>query len=84
MYGQGGNFSTWLCGIGGFMPGPLGMIMTVILWGLALVLAFKAIQYLFSWSVKGKSIRSLNILKERYAAGELNKSEFEQMKRDIS
>ena len=84
MYGQGMGFTNWLCGAGSFMPGPFGMILTILLWGLAIMMVVKAFQYLFSLTGKGRYSSSLNKLKDRYAAGDITREEFEQIKRDIT
>lgn len=84
MYGQGFNSSNWLCGFSGFIPGPFGIILTILFWGLVIFLAFKLIQYLFSLTGRGRSLGALGIVEKRYAAGEITRGEFEQIKRDIS
>jgi len=84
MYGQGMGFSNWLCGAGGFMPGPFGMIFTVLIWVVVIGLIISVFQYFFSAKKRGGSSSSLTILKDRYAAGEISKQNFEQMKRDIA
>lgn len=87
MYGQGMNFSNWLCGAGGFMPGPLGMVVTFLFWALVIYLIVKIFGYFFpsiSTRKTEESPNAVNILKTRYAAGEISRTEFEQMKNDIA
>jgi putative membrane protein len=84
MYGQGMGFSNWLWGGAGFMHGPVGMIVMVLFWALIIGLVVKIFQFFFSPKSPYKHSSSLEILKERYASGEINKSEFDQMKKDIA
>ena len=62
-----------------FFFGPFFMIVfwALIIWG---IVSF--INYI-SRSSKGKSNNAEEILKERYAKGELTKDQFETMKKDI-
>jgi putative membrane protein len=83
MYGQNG-FSDWFCGGFGFMPGPFGMIFTILLWVAVITVTVKILQSLFFSGKQSRSSDSLKILKDRYAAGEITKDEFEQIKRDIT
>jgi uncharacterized membrane protein len=67
------------CGPGAFFPGPFGMIMTILIWMLIVVLVVKLFQFLFR--NKNENIPDiLEIIKTRYAQGEISKEEFEQMK----
>lgn len=84
MYGQGLSTSSWLCGFSGFIPGPFGILLTMFFWGLAIFLAFKLIQYLISLTGRGKTTGALSVLEKRYAAGEITRGEFEQIKTDIT
>ena len=84
MYGQGMGFSNWLWGGAGFMHGPVGMIVMVLFLVLIIGLVVKMFQYFFSSKSPDKQSSALEILKERYASGEINKSEFDQMKKDIA
>jgi putative membrane protein len=84
MYGQGMGFSNWLCGGTGFMSGPIGMIVMILFWAVIIGVAVKLFLVLFSSKAQRNDSSALAILKERYAAGEISKLEFEQMKKDIS
>jgi len=64
----------------------LGMISMVLVW----VLVILGIVILVKWIAAGSSVAgqppaktALDILKERYARGEIGREEFEQKKRDI-
>ena len=89
---QGGRYEGWHMGPG--MMGEWGMgwfggIFMIIFWILILVgLAF-VIRWLFQATSKkgdgGQSgSRAIDILKERYARGEIDKAQFEDMKRDLA
>lgn len=64
--------------------GIIGFIL-MILWLLFVIAAFI---FLIKWLAKqfkgGDESSSFEILKERYARGEIDKTEFEEMKKDIS
>ena len=87
MFGHNVGFSEWWCGPGAFFPGPLGMIVSLFFWGLIIYLAVWILQAIFkSKSQDGSAAngsRALDILKERYARGEIGNAEFEQMKTDL-
>ena len=82
-WGMGhGMMGNW--GMGGF-----GMVFMMIFWVLVIVGLVFLIKWLIQTTSSGKEAQSkgskaLEILKERYARGEINKAEFESMKRDIS
>ncbi|MEJ2725128.1 MAG: SHOCT domain-containing protein [Deltaproteobacteria bacterium] len=76
--------------MGGFGGGWFGGIFMIVFWVLIIV----AVVFLIRWLVQstkghssqgwtGSSNRALDILKERYARGEINKEEFEEKKRDL-
>ena len=84
MYGQGMGFSNWLCGGAGFMQGPLGMIVMIIFWALIIGVVVKLFQVLFTSKAQRNNAGAIEILKERYARGEISKTEFLEMKKDIA
>ena len=84
MYGQKMmGYSDWMWGGGDFMHGPLGIIAMVLFWALIIGLVVKLFQFFFSSGASPKESSVLDILKKRYASGEISKAEFDQMKRDI-
>ena len=84
MYGQKADFSGWLCDFGYSMPGPLGMIFTILIWAAVILVIIKIVQSLFFPLNKSGSSSALKILKNRYAGGEITKGEYEQIKRDLA
>lgn len=66
------------------MHGPVGMIVMVLFWALIIGLGVKMFQFFFPSKQHNSQSRSREILKERYASGEISKSEFDQMKKDIA
>ncbi len=66
------------------MQGPLGMIVMIIFWALIIGAVVKLFQVLFTSKVQRNNSGAIEILKERYARGEISKIEFEEMKKDIS
>ncbi len=79
MYGISNGFGGW----GNMMGWFGGGIMMLLFWG--------AIIYFIVWLVRNSktngvdgSKNALDILKERYAKGEIDKKEFEEKKKDLS
>ena len=78
----------------GFNPGFtfLGFVFHVLFWGLIIMLIFKFFKHGSYRHCCGHEMnedeemgdRSLEIIKERYAKGEIDKKEFEQLKKDLS
>lgn len=78
-------------GPGMMMPfgayGLMGWIMMILFWGVVVMAGVALVR----WMLRGGGPaaegpggnRALDILKERYARGEIDKAQFEQMKRDI-
>ena len=82
MMGGGGNP---MMGYGWNGFGLLGWIPMLLFWILLILGAVALLRYLGGSARSGDKGRSpLDILKERYAKGEIDKKEFEQMKKDLS
>lgn len=78
-YGYGPGMMGWWGPMGWF--GPLGMILFWVLLVIVIILLFKR-----NWSSKPGGLPSesaLDILKKRYARGEINKEEFLEKKKDL-
>jgi len=77
--------------MGGFGFG-FGWIFMLLFWGLIIWAVFALVRGVSGYGCWGghprdeherKGSNALSILKERYAKGELNKEEFEKMKKDL-
>jgi putative membrane protein len=88
---QYGRYGDWHMGpgmMGGWGMGWFGSIFMLIFWGLIIVGLVLLIRWLIQTTKKGpealhSGARALEILKERYAGGEIDKEEFEEKKRDL-
>ena len=63
----------------------LGFIFQILFWGLIIMLIVRLFKSSHRCQHEGDDKdRSLEIVRERYAKGEINKKEFEQLKKDLS
>ena len=91
VYAQQGRYSSWGSGtgmMGGWGMGWFGGIFMIVFWILILIALVLVIKWIIQTTGGGKArgkdgSRALDILKERYARGEIDKSEFETMKQDL-
>ena len=60
------------------------MLMMFLFWGIVIVGLVLAIRWLLDQGKHARSVTGLEILKQRYAKGEIDKEEFEAKKRDLS
>ena len=70
-----------------YMWGPWGigmMLMMLVFWGLVIVALVLGIRWLVTQGRESRSDSALDILRQRYARGEINKEEFEAKKRELS
>jgi len=88
-YGRGGDWWGMMGPMMGYGMGWLGMIMMVVFWGLLIVGGVFLVKWLVQATGRGGAAptsgggRALEILKERYARGEITKAEFESMRADL-
>jgi len=79
-WGWGGHPMWWMWGAWG-----LGMLFVmVVFWGLVITGLVLGIRWLVRQGGGARSDSALDILRQRYARGEINKDEFEARKRDLS
>jgi len=73
-----------LCGPGSYISGPWAILVNLIFWVLIIFLAVWMYQTLFSKNrTPPSSSTPLEVLKHRYASGEIDHEEFERMKREL-
>jgi len=59
------------------------MLMMVVFWGVVVAGIVVASRWLAGQTREPRSDRALEVLRERYARGEIDKDEFEAKKRDL-
>ncbi len=59
------------------------MFMMVLFWGLVIVGVVLVIRWLLGQGKETRTDSALEILRQRYARGEINKEEFEAKKKDL-
>ncbi len=59
------------------------MFMMLVFWGLVIVGLVLGLRWLVSQGRESQSDTALDILRQRYARGEMDKEEFEAKKRDL-
>lgn len=89
-YGGGWNTPGWGPGmmVYGFGHSWVGYLMMILIWGVIILGAVALIRWLIQSGRGGSQAApggssALEILKARYARGEISKEEFESMKKDI-
>lgn len=74
-------------GFGNGMGGWFGGIGMILFWGILILLVWYLIKQIGGGGASGKgstqSESALDILKKRYARGEISKEEFDRMKQDL-
>ena len=84
-----GHFLPWLAGSWGM--GWFGLIFTLLFWFLVILGIIAMVRWIVRAAgeknkldtINGESSRAMEILKERYAKGEISRDEFESMKKDL-
>jgi putative membrane protein len=69
----------WMWGAGGLVM----MLMMLLFWGLVIAGAVLGIRWLARQGRDERSDRALDVLRERYARGEIDKDEFDAKRRDL-
>lgn len=78
-WGWGMHPMGWMGGMWG-----LGMIfMMLVFWALVITAVVLGVRWLLSQGKESRSDTALEILRQRYARGEINKEEFEARRRDL-
>jgi len=86
-----GDYGGWGMGpgmMGAWGMGWFGMIIMLVFWVLVIVGLVFLIRWLIQTTSRGKTAghtgsKAIDIIKERYARGEISKEEFETMKKDL-
>jgi len=84
-----GHFLPWLTGSWGM--GWFGLVFTLLFWILVILGIIALVRWIVQAAsgkdrldaINGESSRAMEILKERYAKGEISRDEFESMKKDL-
>jgi putative membrane protein len=77
----------WMWGMHQWLWGAWGlgmMLMMLVFWGLVIAAIVLGIRWLAGQTHGPRSDRALEVLRERYARGEIGKDEFEAKKRDLA
>jgi putative membrane protein len=78
-WGPGMHPGWWMWGAGGLVM----MLMMLTFWGLVVTGVVLGIRWLIRQGHGERPDRALDILRERYARGEINKEEFEARRKDL-
>jgi putative membrane protein len=78
-WGWGMHPMTWMWGAWGISA----MLVMLLFWGLVVAALVAGIRWLVRSSGNARPDTALDILRQRYARGEINREEFEAKKRDL-
>lgn len=78
-WGWGMHPGWWMWGAGGAVM----MLMMLVFWGLVIAGVVLGVRWLARQGREERPDRALDILRERYARGEINKEEFDARRRDL-
>jgi putative membrane protein len=75
----------WLCGPGGYFHGPWGMLVNLAFWILVVFLIVWVFRSLFGHKGpdSAPALSALDVLQQRYAAGEIEREEYERIKKEL-
>lgn len=77
------NWTSCWSGMGWGMGGFGGLFM-IFFWALIIIGAVLIVRWMMEQSGGGRSKSALDILRERYARGEIQKEEYEEKKRELT
>ena len=73
--------------LGFFFPGPFGMIFSLLLWTVIILALVKLVQLLLKNKSQqinsNKPVNSLELLKERYARGDIDEETYQKIKQEL-
>lgn len=78
-WGPGMHPGWWMWGAGGAVM----MLMMLVFWGLVIAGVVLGIRWVAGHGRQDRPDRALDILRERYARGDIDKEEFEARRRDL-
>lgn len=81
-WGWGMHPMGWMWGIWGIW-GAVAMVMMLAFWGLVIAALVLAVRWLLRQGDRRSTDGALEILRERYARGEISREEFEARRRDL-
>lgn len=61
----------------------LGLLHMVVFWGLVILVFVAIVKWLSGGAGSFDDLRAIDILKKRYAKGELTREEFQEMKKEL-
>ncbi len=75
---------SWACGPFGFMGGTWGGIVSLVFWGaVAALLVWAVVRFTRPREPTGARETAIDVLKRRYAAGEIDREEYERMRHSL-
>ena len=79
----GYGFCNWGPNLGGG-PGFMGWILPLLFWGVIIYLIFSLVKNLLSRQTSEKQDYALELLRKRFASGEISEEEYHTMKATLS
>ena len=79
----GYSFCNWSANFGAG-PGFLGWVLTLLFWGVIFYILFSLVKNLFTRQPSAKQDSALELLRKRFANGEISEKEYQTMKATLS